>query len=309
VIRALALLLSLTGPVTAQTLPLPDSAILVVDETEAAGTYDLPVAPWADGFLPTDQGGGQVTRQVWQIPLGEITTEQLIEPIRGLLAAEGFDLPLDCATESCGGFDFRFAIDVLPPPAMHVDLGDFRFLAARKEGQRIGILISRTSRGAFVQIIRVGPADDDFAVADTAPDPRPAAQPVPQPVATGDLAATLEGEGHAVLADLVFQTGSAQLGDGPFASLQALADYLIANPNRRVALVGHTDAEGSLEANIALSRRRAASVLERLVTDYGVPRQQMEAEGMGYLAPLAPNTTAEGRDRNRRVEVILTSTE
>jgi outer membrane protein OmpA-like peptidoglycan-associated protein len=295
VIRALALLLSLTGPVTAQTLPLPDSAILVVDETEAAGTYDLPVAPWADGFLPTDQGGGQVTRQVWQIPLGEITTEQLIEPIRGLLAAEGFD--------------FRFAIDVLPPPAMHVDLGDFRFLAARKEGQRIGILISRTSRGAFVQIIRVGPADDDFAVADTAPDPRPAAQPVPQPVATGDLAATLEGEGHAVLADLVFQTGSAQLGDGPFASLQALADYLIANPNRRVALVGHTDAEGSLEANIALSRRRAASVLERLVTDYGVPRQQMEAEGMGYLAPLAPNTTAEGRDRNRRVEVILTSTE
>ena len=88
-----------------------------------------------------------------------------------------------------------------------------------------------------------------------------------------------------------------------------LGAYLLANPDKTVALVGHTDAEGSLAGNIALSQRRAASVLERLVSVYGVPRSQMEAEGVGYLAPRLSNLTEEGRRKNRRVEVIMTSTQ
>jgi OOP family OmpA-OmpF porin len=50
-------------------------------------------------------------------------------------------------------------------------------------------------------------------------------------------------------------------------------------------------------------------VLERLAGQYGVARSQLEAEGMGYLAPVATNLTPEGREVNRRVEVILLSTE
>jgi OOP family OmpA-OmpF porin len=64
-----------------------------------------------------------------------------------------------------------------------------------------------------------------------------------------------------------------------------------------------------LNGNIALSKRRASSVLDRLTRDYDIPRRQMEAEGMGYLSPLSTNLTQEGRDLNRRVEVIVTSTE
>ena len=81
------------------------------------------------------------------------------------------------------------------------------------------------------------------------------------------------------------------------------------NPVARIALVGHTDAVGALDGNIALSKRRAASVLERMVSAHGVPRERMDAEGMGYLSPVAPNTTPEGREANRRVEVILLNTE
>ncbi len=102
--------------------------------------------------------------------------------------------------------------------------------------------------------------------------------------------------------------GMAQLGAGDYASLRALAEYLAANPAARVALVGHTDATGALEVNIAISRRRAASVMERLASDYAVPRQQMTAEGMGWLAPLATNITPEGREANRRVEAVLLTT-
>ena len=111
------------------------------------------------------------------------------------------------------------------------------------------------------------------------------------------------------LDDLSFATGSSDLSEGQYASLARLAAYLLANPDKTVALVGHTDSEGSIAGNIALSKRRAASVLERLVSVYDVPRRQMEAEGVGYLSPRASNLTAEGRVKNRRVEVILTSTQ
>jgi len=49
--------------------------------------------------------------------------------------------------------------------------------------------------------------------------------------------------------------------------------------------------------------------LERLVTDYGTARNQLDAQGMGYLSPIANNATEDGRDANRRVEVIITSTQ
>ena len=112
-----------------------------------------------------------------------------------------------------------------------------------------------------------------------------------------------------MLGDLTFETGSSDLGAGDFASLRALADYLAERPGRRVTLVGHTDSSGSLEGNIALSKRRAGSVMDRLIRDYGVARRQIDAQGIGYLAPIANNLTETGREQNRRVEVIMTSTE
>jgi OOP family OmpA-OmpF porin len=108
-----------------------------------------------------------------------------------------------------------------------------------------------------------------------------------------------------VLEGLAFATGSAELAPGGDSILGALAAYLLANPTRRVALVGHTDAQGALEANIALSRRRAQAVTDRLTSAFGVPRTQVEAEGMGWLAPIATNLTPEGRVANRRVEAVV----
>ncbi|MBC7180553.1 MAG: OmpA family protein, partial [Roseovarius sp.] len=89
--------------------------------------------------------------------------------------------------------------------------------------------------------------------------------------------------------------------------LVALAAFLRAAPATRVALVGHTDSTGGLEPNSALSRARAEAVLTRLIEQHGVAPAQVEAHGIGYLAPIAPNTSPEGRERNRRVEVVLLS--
>ncbi|MEX0281245.1 MAG: OmpA family protein, partial [Arenibacterium sp.] len=108
-----------------------------------------------------------------------------------------------------------------------------------------------------------------------------------------------------VLEDLDFGSGAARLREGPFASLSDLASYLQANPAMRVAIVGHTDNVGTLARNIALSKRRAEAVRARLIAAHDIAANRVDAEGMGYLAPLTTNLTLAGREANRRVEVIL----
>ena len=109
--------------------------------------------------------------------------------------------------------------------------------------------------------------------------------------------------------DLKFETGSSELSEGTYASLAALAQFMADNPGIKIALVGHTDSQGDLNGNIVLSRHRATSVMERLAEVYQAPQSRMRAEGMGFLAPVASNLTPEGREQNRRVEVILLSAE
>jgi OOP family OmpA-OmpF porin len=132
--------------------------------------------------------------------------------------------------------------------------------------------------------------------------------PPTEPLPEGSIGNRLETQGHATLQDLVFKTGSSELGDESFASLADLAAYLNDQPTRKVTLVGHTDAEGALDPNVALSKRRATAVMQRLLRTYGVSRAQVAADGVGYLSPVASNLTADGRAQNRRVEVILNST-
>ena len=287
----------------AQTLSFPGNAEMTARDDVGLDSYAMPVGPWVDGHLPTTVVEGDLTRQAWRIDASGITSLQLLRPLREQLRNDGFDVTYSCETDECGGFDFRFAMDVLRPPAMQVNLGDYRYLAATKDDTAISLLVSRTSDAGFVHVTRVGPPVEDIAKAAA-----PAVRAVGQDQ-TGDLATGLETTGRAVLHGLAFQTGSSQLGEGQFDALQDLADYLADRPELTVALVGHTDSSGSLEGNIALSKRRAGSVLERLVTDYDVNRQQLEAQGNGYLSPIASNRTEVGRDANRRVEVIVTSVE
>ncbi|WP_137701196.1 OmpA family protein [Marimonas lutisalis] len=293
---------------------LPSNARLTAERITGPDSYNLPTGA-ADGSAPpTRQVEGQVSRRAWRIDAQGITTLQLLDPLRTQLADAGYEIIFECEAATCGGFDFRFGIEVFPAPDMHVDLYDYRFLSARLQADGgassfATIIVSRTASAGFVQIVQI------TAKGATAPKPTTSGQATTAPAADWQtnanlpLAQALETRGHIVLSDLDFKTGSSDLGDGQYDSLARLAAYLLADSNRRIALVGHTDAVGTLENNIALSKRRAASVLERLATAYGVPRNQMTAEGMGYLAPLTTNLTPEGREMNRRVEAILLNTE
>ena len=302
--RAAALVLAVWPAATAAlTLDLPQGARLTAEDGSPAARYALPVAPWDGETVPTRAVEGALSLRAYRLDSGALTPLQVLRPLRDQLRAQGYELLFECADRQCGGFDFRFAIRVLPAPDMLVDLGNYLFLSARTpEDEAVGLLVSRSRGAVYVQVAHVAPegvAQAEVATTAALPDSGP----------QGPLGANLEARGHVILRDLTFETGSSTLGPGPFASLDALAVYLDANPSRRVALVGHTDSVGSLEGNIALSKRRAGAVADRLVANHGVNRGQIDAEGMGYLAPIAPNLTPEGREANRRVEVVLISTE
>ncbi len=306
--------LVLAAPVQALDLALPTGARLVLDESAPMAIYDMPVGPWDPSAFPQQTAEGHLTRLVWHVPSYGRTTAQLLLPIRDQLAEEGFEINFTCTDQECGGFDFRFALDVAPEPTMHVNLGDFTYLTAEKtsaeEGdQQIALVISRGGGTGFIHLVHISPpGDDPIDVTLSSRAPIDAEVPVIT-VEPTELAATLEATGRATLDDLTFETGASALSGADYASLRALASFLVDNPGRQVVLVGHTDAEGALDNNIALSRSRAASVRDHLIAQLNVPAGQLRAEGVGYLAPRAPNSTGEGREMNRRVEVVLTDTE
>lgn len=294
-------------------LPQLAAAEQTAAESQPNGSYDLPIGPWEAGKLPVLSVAGEVSNAAWRLPGIGADTRDLMAQLRAGLASQGFQPIFACATDACGGFDFRYKLGLFPEPDMHVDLSDFRFLSAtRGKGEKaeyIALMVSRIGATAFVQMAQVGPAAG--VPTTTAPDLATAPSVMPAPAAApidNDLGQILAADGHAVLEGLDFPSGATELGGTGVPALQALADYLKADPLARVVIVGHTDSSGDPAANIALSRARAQAVVARLVTDYGVDPAQLSADGVGAMAPLTSNQSEEGRRKNRRVEAVLAST-
>ena len=304
------LLAALAQPAVALTLDLPAKVLGEEARSELPGSYALPTAAFDGASVPSRQVEGALDQRAFRLDAAGVTTLALMTPLRDQVLAAGYEIVFECNARACGGFDFRFHTDVMPEPEMHVDMGDFRFLSARSGNDAVSILVSRSAGAGYVQITRVTDAPTPATSVETpvtlANNATPSAVEATQ--STSSVVGSLDSVGSAVLDDLVFASGSATLADGDYPSLAAVAAWLQANPDGTIALVGHTDASGSLAANTALSERRAEAVAEVLVDRFTVDPARVQAKGVGFLAPRATNQTEEGRQKNRRVEVIVTST-
>lgn len=127
--------------------------------------------------------------------------------------------------------------------------------------------------------------------------PPPAPPPAPTPPAKPVI---------IELRGVEFETGSAQLTPASLTVLQTTAISLREQSTMRVEVAGHTDSVGRDDANLDLSRRRAQSVADYLVTT-GIARERLQSAGYGESQPIATNDTPEGRARNRRVELRVLS--
>lgn len=106
------------------------------------------------------------------------------------------------------------------------------------------------------------------------------------------------------LGDVFFETGKAALMPGRLQAIDKLANFLAKNPDRGVLVEGHTDSVGTAEYNMQLSQKRAEAVRDALLAR-GVDAERITTKGYGKSSPVASNNTAEGRQLNRRVEIVV----
>jgi len=108
----------------------------------------------------------------------------------------------------------------------------------------------------------------------------------------------------ANMSDVLFKTGSYELAPGARERLAKVSGILLAYPTLHVQIEGHTDSVGSDEYNQDLSEKRAGAVRDYFVQQ-GIAANSIESRGFGKTQPIATNDTAEGRQQNRRVELVL----
>lgn len=133
-------------------------------------------------------------------------------------------------------------------------------------------------------------------VADSMTVDDPIADARSQRAAFGDALGALD------LTTVSFEPGSDTFAAGSDRALTQLAQLLTAWPEYRIRVVGHTDNTGRPAVNLQLSRDRARAVADWLIAR-GAGESQIIAQGYGHTQPIADNATAEGRSRNRRIEV------
>ena len=110
--------------------------------------------------------------------------------------------------------------------------------------------------------------------------------------------------GKVALYGIFFDTGKAEVKPESGPNLDAIVSFLNDNSEVDLFVVGHTDITGGFDANVSLSKRRAEAVVKALQAR-GVSAARLQADGVGPLAPVASNQSAAGRQKNRRVELVV----
>jgi OmpA-OmpF porin, OOP family len=290
----------------------PEGAALTIRTDLPFDRYALPVGPYAPDTANARDIEGRVIWSGFRLDAGDISTAEVIEGYRTRLTALGYQPVFSCDTATCGGFDFRFSIQLLPPPDMLLDTADFaQFTASRIAPSAAGnqtetfvsVLVSRLLGAIHIQTVVVAAAIPGVTIA-PAPEAGAAVQPETLIQDERSLLDRLNKFGHVPVQGLAFESGGSALAEGSAPALDILARLLSRNTDLLVAIVGHSDNQGILDANIDLSKLRAEAVRDALI-DRGVAADQLDAYGVGYLAPVTTNATEAGRALNRRVELVL----
>ena len=274
-------------------LELPYSARLVLSDETDVKNISVEISAWdrEKGISRLDFRG-RTTTKVFQIDGTSLTLDQMLQPIITYLNDKQFSIELYCNTNVCGGFNFRKNLTVSNPPFMLVNVANYSVITAVKNSSAISLVASKLGNTIYLQILSIGTTDNDLILQDQEP-------------LKDNYSSKLKEDGAIVLDDLIYRSGSADLGPGPFESLSALANFLKGTPSSSIILVGHSDAIGELRKNIELSRNRAQAVVDRLIKDYGIDQSRISAQGIGFLSPKTNNSTEKSRKKNRRVEAIL----
>ncbi len=114
----------------------------------------------------------------------------------------------------------------------------------------------------------------------------------------------INATGHVAVYGIYFDSGKSLIKPESAQAIAEIAKLLKSQPALKLFVVGHTDSQGGVDGNIALSQARAEAVLKVLVGEHGIAPARLRSFGCGQFSPLASNDSDAGRAKNRRVELV-----
>ena len=241
---------------------------------------------------------GKITKISYYLPEDRSTLE-VFRNYEDALKAAGFKILFTCSNNDCGGRDFNHKV-VEYKHGFGDNYSDQRFLAAklpREEGDvYVSIYIVKNTGGGGpdrnhiytqVDVIEIAPMQEAMVTVDA-----------------NAMAEEIFETGSISIYGILFDFDKADIKPESAATIKEIATLLNNNPNLKLFIVGHTDNKGSLDYNTNLSQQRAEAVVGVLVSDHGIESTRVTPKGLGFLAPVASNSSEDGRAKNRRVELV-----
>lgn len=255
---------------------------------------------------------GKINNYYYVGPAGTGALE-VYRNFRQALEAEQFQLSYACETARCESLNVQSIVQDIPETAVWKEnvrtvqnifnagnSPNFHFISARKQTPagpiyvQVGVVTGRpdseigTRTRHFVQVIEPGVTQTGKVTVNA------------KAIQDG-----LERDGKVAFYGVLFDTNKAQIKEESAPQLSEMASALKAAAGVKAYVVGHTDNQGDLAANMALSQKRAQAVVEALSGKYGIAAGRLVARGVASLSPVAANRDEPGRARNRRVELVL----
>ncbi len=288
---------------------------------------ELTFGPREDGEYPEARAlEGEHTQLLYLLRRPEVSPLQVKRAYRQGLEDAGFEIEFaGSGRDELGRRFHRFdTFDRSRPSGTSVhDYGwsssesDRHFLAARHAEEEVFVnaYIHENRRDGGEPVLRVDVVEkpeEAPALGVAAPEPAEPPQEREDIVAAHDAeelsAAEIEegivAEGRVAVRDILFEFDSAEIIDESADALATIAEVLDENRDLELLIVGHTDNVGDFEYNLNLSMERAQAVSDWLEERHDLDGDRLQAAGAGMMAPVATNRTDEGREQNRRVELV-----
>jgi len=262
--------------------------------------------------VPPVVAEGKRTR-IWYEAPGDTSSLEVFRNYANELAAQGFTMLYDSTKDArlgkWNGYLNSYSFNKAPLATNRsqfvltgASMNGINTLSARRESQGQVTYVQllsvqwdkpnvtyKAQRGAYValDVVDVGSLKQDMVR-----------------VSASEMSKAIASTGRIALYGILFDTAKADLKAESKPALEEIAKLLKSDASLKLRVVGHTDNQGVLDANIALSKRRAEAVTAALASSYGVAANRLSAFGVADLAPVASNSGEEGRAKNRRVELV-----
>jgi outer membrane protein OmpA-like peptidoglycan-associated protein len=252
---------------------------------------------------------GRVWRLTYEVPANRSTLE-ILRSYETELTKAGFKILFKCINQECGGTLPKGPASAKYLPSVHA--GALTDVMMKRGGYTVYGDVSDDQR---YLVARLGRAEGDIYVsmlAITLKTPLARLDVIEVKPITSNLvsvnaaamATDISTRGSVTLYGIFFDNDRAEVKPESRPTLSEIATLMKQDSSLELIVVGHTDHNGTLDYNLDLSLRRAQAVVAALTSAFGVAPNRLDARGVGFLSPVAPNNTEENRAKNRRVQLL-----